>query len=115
MGLLFLTWGAFALVGGIPATIAYACGVRGGWLGWAAALVIAPYWALILTQAIWPIGGLSNFIFRLRLLVLVAFVAETMMLLPKIRNGPVWTRAGILLLAVLSAVPIQIAFPPLPD
>jgi hypothetical protein len=115
MGLLTLTWGALAIVGGLPAIFGLACRARGKWHGWAAAIVIVPYWAFVFMQMAWPIGGLSNVVFRLWALIAAVFVAEAVLLMPRIRSGPVWSRIAIFVVAVISTVPIHFAFPPLSD
>lgn len=115
MGIVISTWLPLAVVGGLPAIGALVSDASGNWRKWAAAIVIFPYWMLILTQFLWPIGGLSNFVFNLLALAAVTFIAEAVLLLPQIRSGPVSRRAAVFLVVMLSTIPIHLAFPPMPD
>jgi hypothetical protein len=112
---LLCTWGPLAGVGGMPAIVAQALNVKGNWRGTALALISVPYWMLILSQVIWPIGGMSNFVFNLFALAVVTFIAESVLLLPAVRLGPVWIRLAIFVFVMLSTIPIHFAFPSMPD
>jgi hypothetical protein len=108
-------WLLHAMIGGAPAIVAAIAGQNGKWRWAGGALVVAPLWALVMMQGVWPSGGASSFLTRLILLTIVVFVAELLLVLPTARSGSVWHGLLLLGLAIASVVPIQLAVPSLPD
>jgi hypothetical protein len=113
MGLLVMIWGMHAVVAGLPALVGLFIRTPGSWRGFAVALLILPFAALVGMTIVWPIAGLSSFVMTLALLTVVVFIAELLLQMPLFRTE--WSQFLVLLVAVLAAVPIHLAVPALPD
>lgn len=113
MGLLVMTWGLHAVVAGLPALVGLFIRTPGSWRAFAVALLILPFAALVGMKGVWPIGGLSSFVITLELLTVVVFIAELLLQIPLFRTA--LSQFFVLLAAVLSAVPIHLSVPALPD
>jgi hypothetical protein len=113
MEFVVVIWVLHAMVAGLPAVVGLFLRGPGNWSGFAVALLILPFAALVGMTMAWPIAGLSSFAMTLALLTVVVFVAEVLLQMPLF--GTAWSQFLVLLVAVLAAVPIHLAVPALPD
>ena len=107
-------WLLHAVVAGLPAIAVTLLGKRGHWI-YCILLLAVPFWALLLAQGIWPIGGMSSYSVRLIVLTVIVFVAVAVEVLPQTRRSPVWVHLVLVLIATLSVIPIQLLVPALSD
>jgi hypothetical protein len=113
MVILVVTWGLHAMLAGLPALVGLFVRTPGSWRGFAVALLVLPFAALVGMKIAWPIGGLASFLVTLTLLTVVVFVSELLLQMPLV--GTAWSRLVVLLAAVLAAMPIHLLVPALPE
>lgn len=114
--MLGILWGTHALVGGLPALIARAFAPDSlHWREWEMSFFVVPFWLLILSQWVYPTGGLSNWLIELGLLTGILFGCIFIrVVVPSFGIRP--RRAGALLtISCIAAVVIHAAVPALPD
>jgi hypothetical protein len=71
--------------------------------------------ALVLAQQFWPIGGGSSMVARLLVAAVILVATESVLTLPVMRKGPTWRPWLALVIALISAAPIHLLVPSLPD
>jgi hypothetical protein len=114
IAMLALVWIAHAVLAGLPAITAYRNRIPCRWAV-CLALVAGPFWALLLAQGFWPVGGMSSYLLRLLLLTAVVFVAELIEVSLSKRSAPIGRHMLLLAGAILAVVPIQLMVPSLSD
>ena len=107
-------WLLHAVVAGLPAIAVTLSGKRDHWI-YCLLLLTVPFWALVLAQSIWPIGGMSSYSLRLIVLTVIVFVAVAVEVLSRTRRSSVWVHLLLVLIAALSVIPIQLLVPALSD
>jgi hypothetical protein len=108
-------WAVHATIAGAPALAARVLALHSlHWRQWEWLFFVLPFWILIVSQFVYPIGGLSNWIITLALTTACLFLCMLIRIIPWIARRSI--AAGVLLvISCLAAIVIHAIVPAYPD